>query len=297
MVTAGAEMINGLINGIQARMALVPELFNKITSSSVQTVQTQSVAFNTVGGLLMTRLTLGISGKKSAVLNAVQSCVTAAANAIRNRYYVFYNAGEYMVDGFAEGIDERTWLAEATAASMATAAEEAAREALGIESPSKVFRALGCFVPEGFAVGIDKMSGLVNTSVTDMTDGAINSVKDSISKLASAINTDIDSQPTIRPVLDLSDVRSGAAAIGGLFDSRASVGVMANVGAISSMMNSRGQNGGNDDVVSAINKLGKVLGNSRGDTYQVNGVTYDDGSNVATAVKEIIRAARTERRV
>ena len=63
------------------------------------------------------------------------------------------------------------------------------------------------------------------------------------------------------------------------------------------MMNQRNQNGVNSDVVSAINKLRKDLGNTRGgDTYNVNGVTYDDGSNISNAVKSIVRAARIERR-
>ena len=74
-----------------------------------------------------------------------------------------------------------------------------------------------------------------------------------------------------------------------------SIGVMSNIGAISSMMN-RNQNRGNDDVVSAIDALSKRLGNTSGDTYNINGVTYDDGSNITDAVKTIVRAARIERR-
>ena len=76
-----------------------------------------------------------------------------------------------------------------------------------------------------------------------------------------------------------------------------SVGVLANVGAISSAMSGYVQNGGNTDVVSAINKLRKDLGKVGNTTYQVNGVTYDDGTNVSTAVEELVRAARIERRV
>ena len=62
------------------------------------------------------------------------------------------------------------------------------------------------------------------------------------------------------------------------------------------MMNSR-QNGNNGDVISAINELGKRIGNASGNTYQINGVTYDDGSNISDAVKTIVRAARVERRI
>ena len=57
------------------------------------------------------------------------------------------------------------------------------------------------------------------------------------------------------------------------------------------------QNGGNDDIVSAIKDLKKSINNLSGDTYQINGVTYDDGSNISNAVKSIVRAARVERRV
>jgi hypothetical protein len=57
------------------------------------------------------------------------------------------------------------------------------------------------------------------------------------------------------------------------------------------------QNGGNGDVISAIDKLRDSLGNIGGNTYNVNGVTYDDGSNVSNAVQSLIRAARIERRV
>ena len=50
-------------------------------------------------------------------------------------------------------------------------------------------------------------------------------------------------------------------------------------------------------VVSAINKLRKDIGNVGGTTNIVNGVTYDDGSNISNAVEAIVRAARIERRV
>ena len=63
------------------------------------------------------------------------------------------------------------------------------------------------------------------------------------------------------------------------------------------MMNRRIQNGTNDDVVSAIEGLGRRIGNMPRNTYQVNGITYDDGSNIAGAVRELIRAARVEGRV
>ena len=114
--------------------------------------------------------------------------------------------------------------------------------------------------------------------------------------IASILDSDIDSNPTIRPVIDLSDVQSGAAAINGMFGNGISIGANTNLNAISASMAQKSQNGVNSDVISAINNLGKQLGNVGNTTYQVNGITYDDGSNVANAVYDIVRAARVERR-
>ena len=56
------------------------------------------------------------------------------------------------------------------------------------------------------------------------------------------------------------------------------------------------QNGVNDDVVYAINKLRKDLGNVGNTTYSINGITYDDGSNISDAIQTLVRAAIVERR-
>ena len=62
-------------------------------------------------------------------------------------------------------------------------------------------------------------------------------------------------------------------------------------------MNRKLQNGVNDDVVSAINKLNDGLENNRGDTYNFGDFTYGNDSEVADAVKVLIRAAKMGRRV
>jgi hypothetical protein len=63
------------------------------------------------------------------------------------------------------------------------------------------------------------------------------------------------------------------------------------------MMNSRNQNGANADVVSAINKLRKDVGNMERASYNINGITYDDGSAVSEAIKTLVREVKVGRRV
>jgi hypothetical protein len=97
-------------------------------------------------------------------------------------------------------------------------------------------------------------------------------------------------------VLDLGGVESGIGTMNSMFGSK-SVGVLANVNGISSMMNRNGQNGTNADVISAIDRLRSDIRGMDRASYTINGVTYDDGSNISDAVRTIVRAARIERRM
>ena len=239
-----------------------------------------------------------VKSKSKSISKAFENIGKDALSAVKNfsLYNGFYNAGMNLVNGFANGISANTFKAEAKAKAMANAAYQAAKRALDIHSPSKVFRRLGMFVPEGFAMGIEKLGSMVSGSAVSMADVAIKGTKNAISRISSIINSDIDAQPTIRPVLDLSNIKSGASTIGGMLGIEPSVGVLSNAQSISSMMN-RNQNGVNNDVVSAINKLRKDLSNVGGNSYTINGVTYDDGSNISDAVKALVRAAKVERRI
>ena len=249
------------------------------------------------GNTMVENLIKGVKDKSGALDKAVTKIVNDAAVKLEDGYDSFYEAGAYLVDGFADGIKQNTYKASAKAVAMAEAAKLAAEEALGIASPSKVGYGIGNFFGIGFVNAIDDSAVDSYKASSGMAESARKGLSEAIRKAAEVIESDIDAQPTIRPVLDLSDIKSGAGAISSMLDIGSSVGVTANVGAINSMMNRRSQNGGTEDVVSAIDKLNKNLGNVGGTSYSIGSVTYDDGTNVAEAIKTIIQAAKVERRV
>ena len=209
----------------------------------------------------------------------------------------FYAAGKYLVEGFATGIRLYSWVSEKAASSMAQKAIDAANKTLDENSPSKVFIKIGGYVARGFGIGINRDSSIAEEAASSMASGAINKVRSAISDIGNMISNDIDAQPTIRPIVDLTDVKTGAAAASGMFDSLNTIGVRSNLNAITVAMNGKLQNGSNDDVISAINKLGTQLESSRGDTYNFGDFTYDDGSEVADAIGTLIRYAKIGRRV
>lgn len=297
LLTAGSDMINALVNGMKSRQGALTTTTVSLTATIHKVFTSKMSVFKSSGAKLIVQFISGMTSKRSAISTAMTASLASAISSLRSKYQSFYSAGSYLVSGFAAGISANSYKASAKAAAMATAAAKAAKKALAINSPSKVFRAIGTSVPEGFAMGIDKFRGLVAASSVAMTKAALDNVKSSISRISDIVNSDIDAQPTIRPVVDLSNVQSGAKTISSLLSGDSSMGVLANVRTIGSMMNRRNQNGAESEIVTAINKLRKDLSNVGNTTYQVNGVTYDDGSNITDAVRTIVRAARVERRV
>lgn len=294
--SAGANMISAVVSGIKSSQSALSTTVTGIVKYMYNAFSSKSAMFKSAGAKLMAQFASGITSRKSSVNSAVSSTVGSAASKLRANYSGFYSAGMYVARGFANGIKANSYLAEAKAKAMANAAERAAKKALDINSPSKVFRRIGYGVPEGFAQGIGRMTKLAVASTNSMAKDTIGTAVTSMAHIASILDSDIDSNPTIRPVIDLSDVQSGAAAINGMFGNGISIGANANLNAISASMAQKSQNGVNSDVISAINNLGKQLGNVGNKTYQVNGITYDDGSDVSNAIETIVRAARVERR-
>ena len=276
----------------------------KIVSTVQETIVSIQYAFNSrisyflsAGKELASALNTGLNSKTSTIVKTAQSIVSSAASNIRLKYSSFYSAGSYLVEGLAAGISASSFKAEATASAMAQAALNAAKEVLRINSPSKASREVGEYFGQGFINGISSYANKVYSSSSSMANSARAGLSDAISRIQNILNSDMDTQPTIRPVLDLSDITANASKITSLFDMNPSVGVLANVGAISNSMNS-GQNGStNDDVINAITSLRDALSNKTGDTYTIGNITYDDGTEVSNAIKTLVRAARVERRV
>ena len=125
--------------------------------------------------------------------------------------------GANIVEGIKQGIISRSPGLAIEAANMALMALNSAKMTLGIHSPSKAFTQLGMYAGEGFIIGLRNVSG-VATSAKDMGNIAMNSLKKAISNMVNIINGDLDLAPTIRPVLDLTNIEAGRRTLNGMFD-------------------------------------------------------------------------------
>lgn len=287
--------VDKFISAFSDSSSKVSSAGSKMTDSFIKGVESKESLLVGVGKNMASKFASGISQNTKAIKDSFSAVLKAAISLIKSYYSQFREAGKYAVDGFADGINANTYKARAKAKAMADAASEAAAKALDERSPSKVFYGIGDYAGVAFVNALKDHTTKAYKASFEMASKAKSGLSDAVAKISDVINSDIDAQPTIRPVLDLSDVRAGASSISRMFGGNPSVGVMSNVRAITSMMNGN-QNGGNDDVISAIKDLGNKISGKTGDTYQINGITYDDGSNVSDAVATLVRAVRVERR-
>lgn len=293
----GSNIADSLVKGMRSKLSSITSTITSMMTSTVQIINAKRTSFNVAGSNLVTALSSGIKTKASTISTAFTSAIQSAVNSVKLQRSNFYTAGGYLAEGFANGIGDSAFKAEAKAVAMATAALEAAKEALGINSPSKEFYKAGEFCGLGFVNAIDDYGDKVHTASASMAEYAKTGLSDAISKIRDGMNTDMDVQPTIRPVVDLSNVKTGADAITDLLGKDRSLGVVTGVNAVSSMMKRRGQNGNNDSVITAIDKLHKDLNSLSRPSYNIEGITYDDGSEISEAIKTLVRAAKIERRV
>ena len=87
---------------------------------------------------------------------------------------------------------------------LATSAYEAAKKALEINSPSKLFEGLGYGTGEGMVVGIDKSTSIVEDASENMAYSAYDAMRAALDSVAGSVNTEMDLTPTIRPVAMLT---------------------------------------------------------------------------------------------
>ena len=129
----------------------------------------------------------------------------------------FQNVGKAIAAGVATGIEAGQSTVVTAAVNMALAAYRAACITMGIKSPSRVFMQMGRYTAEGMAIGIRESSGLAVSASESMANDSIESARNLLANISTLLASDIDSQPTIRPVLDLSNVTAGAQTLNGMF--------------------------------------------------------------------------------
>ena len=206
--TVGTQTMVKFIAGVKSKDNEARTTFTTIISGCLTAIKNKYAEFEAVGRGCMEKLISGVKSKDANVKDSFTSSLSNAVNAVKGYRDQFYSAGSYLVDGFASGISENAYKAEAKARAMAAAAARAAEKELDEHSPSKVGYRIGDYFGVAFVNAIGDYEDKAYDVSSDMATAAKTGLGNAISKIKDFITNGIDAEPTIRPVLDLSNVES-----------------------------------------------------------------------------------------
>ena len=215
--SVGTQTMVKFIAGVRAKDADARNAFTNIISGCLTAIKNKYSEFQSAGEQCMVKFIAGVRSKDADAKNAFTSSLGGAITGVKDYYGQFYDAGSYLVDGFAKGISENTYKAEAKARAMAAAAARAAEKELDEHSPSKVGYRIGDFFGVAFVNAIGDYTEKAYKAGSGMAKAARTGLGNAISKVKDFIDSDIDTQPTIRPVLDLSNVEAGTSRLNAMF--------------------------------------------------------------------------------
>ena len=293
----GIDIINQLKDGINSMISKLKEKIREAADGMLTKFceilgidkPKDKQEFQQFGIKVIQQLNAGIYSMLTKAKNMIGSVADGMVEKAHMYIEVFKAAGYNLIDGLKQGIKNAAYLVTSAVKSVGDDAIYTVKSVLGIASPSKVFAEIGRYVDEGLAGGISSYASKVDDAVEDVGYGAINSMSSVIASISDAISNDMDSQPTIRPVLDLTDVVRGASAINGMFSSDKTMNLAAQ-SSVDINTNIVSKNNTAEAFESLRNTLSGISGNQNGivqnNTFNISG---EDPRAIAEEVSNILQ--------
>nr|DAL42089.1 MAG TPA_asm: tail tape measure [Caudoviricetes sp.] len=281
---ATSTMIGYISNGIIANQYVCTLNMTTLVTGILEVIRNKYTEFYTTGSTIMTNLINGIKSKDLVIKSIFTLSISGALTSIKEKYQEFYNAGAYLVQGFINGIADNIESAAQKSAEMAAAAADAAKRELDEHSPSKVGYKIGDYFGVAFVNAISDYEDASYNAGRNVAYMAKNGLSSAVMRISDLIDSGIDTEPKIRPVLDLSDVENKAVRLNALLSRTQAVKAGAEITEYSHRNGRENQNGikdsnGNTYTFTQNNYSPKAL--SRVDIYRQT-------KNQFSAMKEVL---------
>lgn len=189
----GGQLITGILNGIKALGKSIPSTLKSIASNAVKAFKSAG-GWKTVGRAVMNVIVSGLKALVSLPSTILRKAASLAMKAFTS--ISWGTVGKNIVSGIARGITAGLSVIVNAAKNAAKSALNAAKNFLGIQSPSKVFRnQVGKNIALGMAKGIEDGEDAVNTALKSLN--------------ASALSTSVVASPSASPLGATSAVNGG----------------------------------------------------------------------------------------
>lgn len=187
---AGAKLGNDFAKGITSKSGAAKSAGSKVAKAGSSGASSQKSSFVSVGSNLSAGIASGIRSNSGAVSAAAREAVRAAVAAAKSEGKIHSpsrvmdsDVGKWMPLGMAAGIRKYTKDVEDASGEMANASVEATATALGIHSPSRVYKdAIGKNIPKGVAKGVREGQTELNAEMKLSVNEALSAAKSASKK-------------------------------------------------------------------------------------------------------------------
>ena len=225
---AGGFNTDSFLDGLDAQAVIkkLDEFATQVAPAATaakNTIEGSSEEFSNAGANLGTTLVSGITdaGDGSGMTGLCNGMIAQ----IRSFEGRFKSTGLYLGTGLVRGLKNSQALAVAAAGAMARAMLTKIRAVFNEHSPSKETELDGFYLVKGLANGVTKNTRIATGSVEGMGDSVLKSMGRTITTLSDAMSMDFNEDPVIRPVVDFSNVTTGARTINSMLSGRRSLSV------------------------------------------------------------------------
>lgn len=296
-VFSGGEDGGGLASSLNSeQITAAIDSFSTTVSTAlataVTTISGYSTQFTMAGSSLMNSLSAGMIAVD--VASSVRTILSSARNAAGEYVSRFKTVGYNISSGMASGIRSGSSLVSSAARTVAKNAYNSAMAELDENSPSKKFRDIGMWADQGLAGGLENYSRVVEKAAKGVGATAYSETSKSISSFSAVFSDNVEADPVIRPVVDLSGVTSGARAINGILPGSRSISVAASARRAQETAAGISSRSGQNGVVSGILNPNETMQNGG---VNVSGNFYfNNNQDVRALASEIAVLTRNQQR-
>lgn len=166
-IQLGSNIIKFIENGVKALAKNLPNALKNIGKQGMEWLK--ALNWRTLGKDIIDLIKIGVQGLAKAIPNALKSIGQSALKAFGD--IDWWGLGKNIISGIVSGITGNVGAIVDAARDAASNAFEAAKNFLGIESPSKLFRSkVGKMIAEGMALGIGDGETDVISAIGDLND-------------------------------------------------------------------------------------------------------------------------------
>lgn len=275
------SIITGLVAGLNPLAAVAQMLVvGKEMVDAIKEylgINSPSTVLAEIAGNMIAGLTGGFRENMYKAIEEAEFVLDAVLIKILDYVRKFEALGENLTTSIATGIGNKIDSVVRKVTELGDKALEVIGWVWDMNSPSKKFIQVGEYAGEGMAIGFGNSIKVVGDSIAKLGNNALDIVASTSSKIANALSTELDTKPTITPVIDMSQLQNGARSIADMFNNSQTVGLAVNAStqarAAALLQNGSGEVG--STTTSIVNQ------------FDVSGMTVRSDADIETIAQKL----------